>query len=323
MFAVTAEKFSSDNPVAGLRCGDVGRKELATGWTWVKIRAASVNHHDLWTLRGVGITADELPRILGCDGAGIEVATGRPVIVHSVIGSPDATGDETTDPQRSLLSERFDGTFADYVAVPKRNLIDKPDWLSWEDATCLPVAWLTAFRMVQHRAGLTPGDTVLVQGASGGVASAAISIAKAAGYRVWVTTRSQSKADFARDCGADAVFEAGEKLPDKVDAVIETVGEATWAHSLRSLRPGGTVVISGATSGANPPADLARLFFLQLRVVGSTMGTLAELVELVQFCGDTGIRPVIDRVLPMHEVADALTAMHQGELFGKAVLTLD
>ncbi len=323
MFAVTAHRANPDDPLAGLVCGEHPERVVPDGWVRVKVRAASVNHHDLWTLRGVGIAPERLPIVLGCDASGIEVATGREVIVHSVIADPSATGDETTDPSRSLLSEMHDGTFADYVHVPARNLVDKPAELSWEDAACLPVAWLTAFRMLQRKSGLRSGDTVLVQGASGGVASAAIAIARAAGYRVWVCTRGEAKAAFATSLGAHEVFETGSRLPERVDAVIETIGEATWAHSLRSLRPGGTVVVSGSTSGANPPADLARVFFLQLSIVGSTMGTLEELRELVQFCVDTGIRPSIDRVLPMAQASEALAAMLRGELLGKAVLTLD
>lgn len=323
MFAVTAEKFDSDDPVAAMWCGEVERPEAPDDWTWVKVRAASLNHHDVWTLRGVGIDAEQLPMILGCDAAGVEVDTGREVLVHAVIANPHVTGDETTDPHRSLLSEKHPGTFAEYVAVPQRNLVDKPSWLSWEDAACLPVAWLTAYRMVRHRSNLDPGDTVLVQGAAGGVASAAITIAKAAGMRVWVTARSERKAEFAKSLGADQVFESGARLPQRVDAVIETVGEATWAHSLRSLRPGGTLVVSGATSGTNPPADLARVFFLQLRIIGSTMGSVEELKELVEFLGQTGVRPTIDRALPMVDVATAVRAMVAGELLGKAVLTLD
>jgi NADPH:quinone reductase-like Zn-dependent oxidoreductase len=177
--------------------------------------------------------------------------------------------------------------------------------------------------MVRHRATLNPGDTVLVQGAAGGVASAAIAIAKAAGMRVWVTTRGERKTAFAKSLGADAVFESGQKLPDKVDAVIETVGEATWAHSLRSLRPGGTVVVSGATTGVNPPADLARVFFLQLRIIGSTMGSVEELTELIQFLGETGLRPTIDRSALMNDAVPVFKSMEAGELLGKAVLTLD
>ncbi|MBU6213847.1 MAG: zinc-binding dehydrogenase [Actinomycetales bacterium] len=322
MFAVTAEKFSPADPVAGLRAGEIERPEAPDDWTWVRVRAASLNHHDLWTLRGVGITQERLPMVLGCDAAGVEEGTGREVIVHAVIADPAATGDETTDPDRSLLSERHPGTFAELVAVPRRNLVEKPSWLSWEDAACLPVAWLTAWRMVRHRANLDRPGTVLVQGAAGGVASAAIAIAHASGHRVWATTRSEDKVEFARSLGAEQVFAVGDRLPECVDAVIETVGEATWAHSLRSLRPGGTVVVSGATSGANPPADLARVFFLQLRIIGSTMGSVGELCELVEFLGETGLRPVIDRVLPMQRAAEAFRAMAAGELLGKAVLTL-
>ncbi|MFE0155052.1 zinc-binding dehydrogenase [Nonomuraea sp. NPDC059007] len=318
MFAATAAQTDPDNPLAGLRLGEHAEPKAPDGWTTVTVKATALNHHDLWTLKGVGIRQDRLPIVLGCDAAGLD-EDGNEVIVHSVIGSG---ADETLDPKRSLLSETYDGTFAERVAVPKRNLVPKPAALSFEQAACLPTAWLTAYRMLFDKAGLQPGATVLVQGAGGGVATALIALGRAGGYRVWATSRSAGKRERALELGADRVFEPGARLPERVDAVMETVGQATWDHSLKSLRPGGRIVVSGATSGAVPPADLNRVFFLQLSVVGSTMGTRDQLRRLSVFLEQTGVRPVIDRTLPLAEAAAGFAAMHEGEIFGKIVFTL-
>ncbi|GHE44161.1 Zn-dependent oxidoreductase [Streptosporangium violaceochromogenes] len=318
MFAVTATQIHPDNPLAGLTLGERPDPEVPGGWTTVTVKAASLNHHDLWTLKGVGIRKDRLPIVLGCDAAGID-EDGNEVIVHAVLGEG---ADETLDPRRSLLSEVHDGTFAERVAVPRRNLVPKPAALGFTEAACLPTAWLTAYRMLFDRAGLEPGSTVLVQGAGGGVATALIVLGRAGGYRVWVTGRSEEKRARALDLGADRVFESGARLPERVDAVMETVGQATWDHSLKALRPGGRIVVSGATSGAAPPADLNRVFFLQLSVVGSTMGTRDQLGRLARFLEQTGARPVIDRVLPLTEAREGFAAMERGELFGKVVFTV-
>jgi NADPH:quinone reductase-like Zn-dependent oxidoreductase len=321
MFAVTAASLSSDDPLSALELGEHAEPEPPDGWTTVTVKAAALNHHDVWTLRGVGISAEQLPMILGCDAAGLD-ENGNEVVVHSVISDAAGTADETLDPKRSLLSERYDGTFAERVAVPRRNLIPKPTALSFADAACLPTAYLTAYRMLFDKSGLQPGSTILVQGAGGGVATALILLGKAAGFRIWVTSRSEAKRERAMQLGADQALPPGARLPERVDAVMETVGEATWSHSLKSLRPGGRMVISGATSGSMPPADLARIFFLQLAVVGSTMGSRDQLGRLVTFCEQTGLRPLIDRTLPMREARDGFDAMISGELFGKVVFTL-
>jgi NADPH:quinone reductase-like Zn-dependent oxidoreductase len=318
MFAVTATQTDADNPLTGLTLGDRPEPKVPDGWTTVSVRAAALNHHDLWTLKGVGISQDRLPIVLGCDAAGVD-EDGNEVIVHSVIGNG---ADETLDPKRSLLSEVYDGTFAERVAVPRRNLVPKPAALSFEEAACLPTAWLTAYRMLFDTAGLEPGSTVLVQGAGGGVATALIALGRAGGFRVWATSRSEAKRERALQLGADRVFESGARLPERVDAVMETVGQATWSHSLKALKPGGRIVVSGATSGAVPPADLNRVFFLQLSVVGSTMGTRDQLQRLGVFLEQTGVRPVIDRTMPLTEARDGFAAMHEGDIFGKIVFTV-
>jgi len=203
--------------------------------------------------------------------------------------------------------------------VPRRNLIPKPPALSFEEAACLPTAYLTAYKMLFGKSGAQPGATILVQGASGGVATALILLGRAAGYRVWATSRTAAKRDRALALGADQAFETGARLPERVDVVMETVGQATWAHSVRSLKPGGRIVICGATSGDAPPAELTRIFFTQLSVTGSTMGTRDQLGRLARFCEQTGVRPVIDQVLPLANARDGFAAMIAGDLFGKVV----
>ena len=322
MFAVTATSFDAENPLAGLTLGEAPEPEVPDGWALVTLRAAALNHHDIWSLKGVGLRPELLPMILGCDGAGID-ADGNEVIIHAVIADPDAgDGDETLDPRRSLLSERFPGTLAERIAVPRRNLIPKPASLTFEQAACLPTSWLTAYRMLFTRAALRPGDTVLVQGAGGGVSTAAIALARAAGFRVWATSRSEEKRARATELGAHATFAPDERLPEKVDAVVETVGRATWAHSVRAVRPGGVVVVSGATTGDDPSADLTQVFFLQRSVIGSTMGTRGELQRLVSMVDATGVRPVIDSVRPLADAQSGFAEMLNGDQFGKIVFTI-
>jgi NADPH:quinone reductase-like Zn-dependent oxidoreductase len=278
--------------------------------------------HDLWTLRGVGIKPEQFPMILGCDGAGV-LEDGTEVVLHALIGDPDWGGDETLDPKRTLLTEKHQGTFADTVIVPRRNVLPKPAGLTFAEAACMGTAWLTAYRMLFVKSGLRPGQTILVQGASGGVATALIQLGAAAGYRVWVTGRSEEKRALAKQLGAHEAFESGARLPERVDGVFETVGKATWSHSMKSLKPGGVVVISGATTGDASAAELQRLFFLQLRVVGSTMGTREELGDLLEFCDLAGVRPQIGAELPFERVAEGLKAMLDGDIAGKIVLSRD
>jgi NADPH:quinone reductase-like Zn-dependent oxidoreductase len=321
MLAAFASKIDPNDPLDGLEIGELPEPEVPDGWTLVTVKAASLNHHDLWSLRGVGLPSERLPMILGCDAAGLD-EDGDEVVVHAVISDPDWRGDETLDPKRSLLSEKHQGTFAERVAVPRRNVLPKPPELTFEEAACLPTAWLTAYRMLFTRGNVVPGATVLIQGAGGGVATALTVLGRAAGARVWVTARSEEKRAQALELGADQAFPSGARLPERVDAVMETVGQATWAQSIRALKPGGTLVVSGATTGEAPPAELTRVFFLQLSVVGSTMGTRDELERLTRFCVERGVRPVIDRTLPLAQAREAFEAMIAGTLVGKIVFTV-
>jgi NADPH:quinone reductase-like Zn-dependent oxidoreductase len=322
MLAAYAARLSADDPLSALEVGDRPAPSPPDGWTTVTVKAASLNHHDVWALRGVALTAEQVPMVLGGDAAGVD-EDGNEVVVHSVIGDPDAPGgDETYDPRRSLLSEKYAGTFAEKVAVPRRNLVPKPPELSFEEAACLPTAWLTAYKMLFSKSGTQPGDTVLVQGAGGGVATAAIVLARASGRRVWVTSRSEEKRKRALDLGAHDAFETGGKLPGRVDAVIDSVGEATMDHSLKSCRPGGRVVLCGATSGPTSTVQLARVYFTQIDLVGSTMGNRTELAKLLSFLVATGARPVIDLTLPLAQARDGFARMVDGDLFGKVVFTL-
>jgi NADPH:quinone reductase-like Zn-dependent oxidoreductase len=320
MLAVFAADQNKDDPLSGLNIDQRPDPDPPDGWTTVTVKAASLNHHDLWSLRGVGLSPDALPMILGCDAAGLD-EDGNEVIVHSVISDDSWKGDETLDPKRSLLSERHQGTFAERVTVPRRNLVPKPEELSFEEAACLPTAWLTAYRMLFTRGKVVPGMTILVQGATGGVSTALTRLASTAGIRVWVTGRSQDKLEQAKALGADAVFEAGARLPERVDAVMETIGKATWSHSIKSLKPGGTLVVSGATTGDATAAELSRVFFLQLSVVGSTMGTRDELERLARMCVDRDVRPAIDSTLPLDQARDGFETMLNGDIVGKVVFT--
>ena len=320
MFAVYAAEPNADAPLDSLTVGERPDPEVPAGWVKVKVTAASLNMHDLWTLRGVGIKPEQFPMILGCDGAGT-LEDGTEVVLHSIIGDPAWSGDETLDPQRTLLTERHQGAMADYIVVPARNAVPKPAGVTASQAAVMGTAWLTAYRMLFTKSGLLPGQTMLVQGASGGVSTALVQLGRAAGMTVWVTGRTAEKRNLAEKLGAHAVFESGARLPGKVDAVFESVSEATWAHSMRALRPGGVIVCCGSTSGPNPGADLQRLFFLQLSVIGSTMGTRQELADLLTFVANAGITPEIGLELPLENAEEGFRAMLDGDTAGKIVFT--
>ncbi|MFY1654903.1 zinc-binding dehydrogenase [Solwaraspora sp. WMMB762] len=313
MRAVFASTVDADDPLAALCVGELPEPDLpAPDWTVVEVRASSLNHHDLWSLRGVGLPADRLPMILGCDAAGVDDA-GNEVVVHSVVPDP-------ADPRgMSILSERYPGTFADRVAVPRSNLIPKPAGLTFTEAACLPTAWLTAYRMLTTRGRVDQAESVLVQGAGGGVATAAVVLAVVLGKRVYATSRDAEKRERVAALGATALA-PGSRLPERVDVVIETVGAATFDHSMKSAAPGARIVVSGATSGHLPAVDLRRVFAMQLEILGTSMGTPDELRDLLALCAQRGIRPVVDTEYAFSEVRDAFTRLHTGRTFGKLVL---
>ena len=320
MLAAVCARISPDDPVAGLDVRDVPEPTPAEGWEVVEVRAAALNHHDVWSLRGVGVKEENLPVVLGTDAAGV-TADGREVVVHAVLGSAGPGEDETLAADFHLFSENgVPGTLAQRVAVPSRNLVPKPASLSFAEAACLPTAYLTAYRMLFNRAALQPGQSVLVQGAGGGVATAAVLLGRAAGLSVYVTSRSEEKRARALELGAAGAVEPGGRLPVRVDVVIETVGKATWDHSLKSLRPGGIVVVAGATTGADPSADLARVFWRQLSVVGSSAGTIVELRRLCAFLEQTGVRPLVDSEHALADAHVAFARLEAGTEFGKIVV---
>lgn len=345
MLAVRAARFGGDDPLANLELTDVPDPAAGPGEVLVAVTAAALNHHDLWTLRGVGSRPLREPQVLGCDAAGTVLAygdgeppqgapaIGSPVVVHSVMTCRQCpacrSGDELHCPRIGLLSEPPNpGTLAERLVVPVANVLPLPDGVDAVTAACLPTAYLTAYRMLFVRGGLAPGQRALVHGTTGGVASAAILLAVAGGLTVYATSRDHDKRAAALELGATAVFDTDRDAVKQVvaasqggvDAVIDTVGEATWDFTLRVLRPGGTVVVSGATSGPNPPAQLNRIFWRQLTVAGSSMGTIGELARLLELCATDRLTPLVDSVRPLSEAAAAFAALAAGDRRGKLIL---
>ncbi|WP_432835441.1 zinc-binding dehydrogenase [Dactylosporangium sp. CA-092794] len=310
MRAAFATAFNEADPLSVLEIGDAPEPAPPADWSVVEVRASALNHHDLWSLRGVGLREDQLPMILGCDAAGIG-PDGTEVVVYPVVYTDQ--GDFT------ILSEYYQGTVAERVAVPAYNLVPKPAELTFAEAACLPTAWLTAFRMLTTKGRLEEGGAVLVQGAGGGVATAAVLLGTALGARVYATSRDPAKREHIAALGATAV-EPGARLPERVDVVVETVGEATFDHSMKCAKLGGRIVVSGATSGYLPKVNLRRMFALQLEILGTSMGTPEELADLMALLARTGIRPVIDTILPFSEARKAFELLQSGQVFGKVVL---
>ncbi|MFI5494682.1 zinc-binding dehydrogenase [Actinoplanes sp. NPDC051859] len=312
MRAAYASATKPDEPLAALTVGDLPEPSPPDGWVTVDVRASSLNHHEIWSLRGVGLPADRLPMILGCDASGVDEA-GNEVVVYPVVDDP-------ADPRGfSLLSERWPGTLAERVAVPAANLLPKPAGISFLDAACLPTAWLTAYHMLMTRGRVTESEAVLVQGAGGGVATAAVVLATALGKRVYATSRDPEKRAKIADLGATAI-EPGARLPERVGVIIESVGAPTFEHSLKCAAPGARIVVCGATGGPFPKIDLRRVFMMQLEILGSTMGTATELAALLDLCIARDIRPVIDSTYGFTAVADAFTRLHSGQAFGKVAI---
>jgi NADPH:quinone reductase-like Zn-dependent oxidoreductase len=296
----------------------------------VRVRASALNHLDLWVRQG--LPSVPKPRILGADGAGTVEALGEGVDglepgQRVVINPGIEHGDRI-----SVIGEHTEGTNAELILVPATNVYPLDDALSFEQAAAFPLVFETAYRMLVTRAGLREGEWVLVWGIGGGVATAALTIAKALGAQVLATSSSDEKLARARELGADAVVnhasgdvaEAAKEVTGArgIDVVVEHVGEATWKTSLQVARVGGRIAVCGATSGPNPPAQLHRVWWKQLSILGSTMGTHEDFEGAYELVRSGRAHPVIDRVYPLAEIRDAHARLEAGEQLGKIVLTI-
>jgi NADPH:quinone reductase-like Zn-dependent oxidoreductase len=327
MRAVFAAQIHAQDPLSGLAIGDQPEPESRPYWSTISVHSATVNHHDLWSLKGVGLSEKQLPMILGTDAAGTLDASipgagnlqqGDEVVLYPFVGVDEAG--VWPRERRSILSEKYPGTLAEKVSVPSAHVFAKPRNLSFDEAAALGTSWLTAYSLIFRAAHVRPGDSILIQGAGGGVSTAAIRLAHAAGLRVAVTSRSESKREAALKLGADEAVETGARLSSKVDAVIESVGAATWSHSIKSVRPGGTVAVCGATTGDQPQAELTRIFFQDIRVQGVTLGTAEDFSRLLRFVEHADLHPVIDSAFAFEHAAEAFARLSSGEEFGKVVV---
>lgn len=322
MLAVYAAHAAPDDPLSALKVGEMPDPTVPEGWVRVKVSHASVNRHDLFTLRGITAHPQGIayPIILGNDAAGT-LDDGTPVVVYPMMGSDDWRGDETLDPGWHIPSEFVHGTFADFVVIPRRNTIPLPQSLSPLHASVLGTAWLTAYRALFTKSGLRPGDTVLIQGATGGMSTAMIQLGHAAGFEVWATSRTTEGQKLAESLGASRTFPLNASLPRKVSAVMDNVGIDTWDHSLSSLARGGTLVVTGGTTGFDMSLNLLPIIADQLTITGSIMGTLEDMRNMMNLIVRSGIKPEIGKVLPMARAAEAFREMWEGQLRGKIVLT--
>lgn len=314
-------------PPANLVCEQVPDPEPAAGEVVVELRAAAVNRRDTAVRRGA-YGDFPLPLTPGSDGAGIRRDTGEEVVIHPGLRWGDR--EDTSGPEFGILGGPEDGTYAELVKIPVENVYPKPAQLSWEEATTLGVAGLTAYRALFTRAGLAQGETLLVLGAGSGVATFAVSLAAHAGARVLVTSSSREKIERARELGAaggvdytdgdwpEAVLElAGSG----VDVVLDSIG-TTWNDSLRCLRAGGRAVVMGATGGGRSELDVRPFYLRHLSLLGTTMGSPRDFERFLETVSKATWRPVIDSVRPLAEAAAAHERMEAGEHFGKLVLAV-
>lgn len=327
MRAVYAAGVDYDDPLSVLEVGERPEPQSKPFWSTISVHASTVNHHDVWSLQGVGLSADATPMILGTDAAGVleedipvrkGLKAGSEVVLYTFIGT-DGAGVMPGE-RRTILSEKYAGTMAELTQVPSANVFAKPANLNLDEAAALGTSWLTAYSLLFTSANVKPGDTILIQGAGGGVSTAAIQLAHAAGLEVFVTSRSEAKRTKAVELDADTAFEPAARLPRKVDAVIESVGAATWSHSVRSVRPGGTIAICGATTGDQPGAELTRVFFQDIRVQGNTMGSREDFARLLRFVEHADLHPVIDSTFALADARRAFAKVIDGDVFGKIVL---
>ena len=311
-----AVRIHEDGGPEVLRYEEVADPVAGPGEVLIELRAASLNHLDLWVRKG--LPSVPKPRILGADGAGIRVDTGERVVINPGLEHGSVI---------TVIGEHTDGTHAELIAVPETNVFPLDDSISFETAAAFPLVYETAFRMLVTRAQLAAGEWVLIWGIGGGVATAAFEIARAIGAKTLVTSGSEAKLETARTWGADLALPhadaaAAAKELGGVDLVVETVGEATWKDSLSAVKAGGRVVVCGATTGPNPPAQLHRFWWKQLTVYGSTMGTRADFLGAYDLVRSGRVRVHVDSTFPLAEIRAAHERLEAGEQLGKIVLTI-
>jgi NADPH:quinone reductase-like Zn-dependent oxidoreductase len=325
---VKAIRIHEDGGPEVLRYEDAPTPEAGPGEVLIRLAAASLNHLDLWIRQGMPSVPK--PRILGADGAGVVEALGEGVDGlepgRRVVINPGL------EEGQRIVGEHMDGTHAELIAVPAENVYPLPDSLSFEEAAAFPLVFETAYRMLVTKARLAAGEWVLVWGIGGGVATAAFQIAKALGARTFVTSSSEEKLQRARDLGADATanHESGD-VTDQVrtatgghgvDVVVEHVGEATWKTSLQAAAPNARIAVCGATSGPNPPAQLHRIWWKQLTIYGSTMGTKEDFEGAYELVTDGKAKQIVDRVFPLAEAAAAHEYLESARQLGKVILKI-
>ncbi len=322
-----ALRIHEDGGPEVLRLDEVENPVAGPGEVLIRLKAASLNHLDIWLRQG--LPSVPKPRILGADGAGLVEAVGEGVdefeLGQRVVLNPGLRNGA------EIVGEHRDGTHAELIAIPRENVHPIPEELSFEEAAAFPLVYETAYRMLVTRAGLREGEWVLVWGIGSGVGSAAFLIAKALGARVVVTSSDDGKLERARELGADETVnhESGDVVSVVKEAteggphvVVEHVGEATWKTSLQVARTGGRIAVCGATSGPNPPANLHRIFWKQLSILGSTMGTAEDFAGVYELVASGRVKPLVDRVFPLDEAAEAHRHLESGKQFGKVVLTI-
>jgi NADPH:quinone reductase-like Zn-dependent oxidoreductase len=327
---VRAVRIHEDGGPEVLVLEEVPDPAPAPGEVLVRLKASALNHLDVWIRKGMPSVPK--PRILGADGAGVVEALGDGVsgfeLGERVVLNP---GIETPKGIH-VIGEHADGTNAELIAVPATNVHPIPDGLNFEEAAAFPLVFETAYRMLVTRAGLQEGEWVLTWGIGSGVSTAALAIAKALGARVIVTSSSDAKLERARELGADLavnhatdnVYEAVKQATDGhgADVVVEHVGEATWKTSLNLAAYQGRITVCGATTGPNPPAQLHRIWWKQLSILGSTMGTGEDFAGAYELIAGGRARPVVDMVFPLEEIRAAHERMEAGEQLGKIVLSI-
>jgi NADPH:quinone reductase-like Zn-dependent oxidoreductase len=317
---VKAIRIHEDGGPEVLRYEDAPDPQPGPDDVLIQLRAASLNHLDVWVRRG--LPSVPKPRILGADGAGVD-DSGRRVLINPGLEH----GERIT-----VIGEHTDGTHAELIAIPASNVYPIPEGLSFEEAAAFPLVFETVYRMLVTRAGLKEGEWVLAWGAGSGIGSATLVIAKALGARVVATSSSDQKLKRAKELGADAVvnYATGDVVAvvkeatggPGVDVVVEHVGEATWQTSLQAVRAHGRIAVCGATTGPNPKAALHRVWWKQLTILGSSMGTKADFEGVYELVASGRANPVVDSVFPLAEARAAHERMESGDHFGKIVLRI-